>query len=99
MKFLIDTQLPAKLAELFRAAGHDVVHTSQLLEGNRTTDAALATLADQEERDGFFEQDRGVRVAKVVQTDRRQYRFRHMTVKEAGSRSQGLGPSRPDERK
>ena len=50
MKFLIDTQLPAKLAELLRAAGHDVVHTSQLPEGNRTTDAALATLADQEER-------------------------------------------------
>ena len=27
-----------------------MVHTSQLPEGNRTTDAALATLADQEER-------------------------------------------------
>ena len=50
MKFLIDTQLPAKRAEFLRAAGHDVVHTSQLPEGNRTTDAALAGLADKEER-------------------------------------------------
>jgi predicted nuclease of predicted toxin-antitoxin system len=46
----VDTQLPAKLAELFHTAGHDVVHTSQLPERNRTTDAVLATLADEEDR-------------------------------------------------
>jgi predicted nuclease of predicted toxin-antitoxin system len=33
-----------------RAADHEVVHTSQLPEGNRTTDAAVAALADKEER-------------------------------------------------
>jgi predicted nuclease of predicted toxin-antitoxin system len=49
VKFLIDTQLPAKLAELLSAAGHDVVHTSQLPEGNRTTDAALAAVADEQD--------------------------------------------------
>jgi predicted nuclease of predicted toxin-antitoxin system len=48
VKFLIDTQLPAKLARVLSAAGHDVVHTSQLPDGNRTTDAALAALADQQ---------------------------------------------------
>jgi len=50
VRFLIDTQLPVKLAELLRAAGHDVVHTSQRPEGNRTTDAALAALADEQDR-------------------------------------------------
>ena len=50
MRFLINTQLPAKLAELLSVAGHDVVHTAQLLDGNRTTDAALAALADEQDR-------------------------------------------------
>lgn len=50
MKFLIDAQLPARLAGLLSAAGHDVVHTSQLPDGNRTTDTSLATVADAEDR-------------------------------------------------
>jgi hypothetical protein len=39
---LVDAQLPARLAAFLGAAGHDVVHTSQLPAGNRTTDAAIA---------------------------------------------------------
>ena len=50
MKSLIDAQLPARLARLLVAAGHDAVHTSQLPDGNRTTDASLALTADAEER-------------------------------------------------
>ncbi|HVX23580.1 MAG TPA: DUF5615 family PIN-like protein [Acidimicrobiales bacterium] len=50
MKFLVDAQLPAKLAQLLRTAGHDVVHTSELPDGNRTTDQALARQADGEGR-------------------------------------------------
>jgi predicted nuclease of predicted toxin-antitoxin system len=50
VKFLIDAQLPARLAGLLSAAGHDAVHTSQLPDGNRTTDAALAAMADGEDR-------------------------------------------------
>jgi predicted nuclease of predicted toxin-antitoxin system len=50
VKFLIDAQLPARLGGLLSAGGHDVVHTSQLPEGNRTTDTALAALADAEDR-------------------------------------------------
>ncbi len=50
MKFLIDAQLPARLAGLLSAAGHDAMHTSELSEGNRTTDTALARLADAEDR-------------------------------------------------
>ena len=50
MKFLVDAQLPAKLAQLLRTAGHDAVHTSEAPEGNRTTDQALAQKADGEDR-------------------------------------------------
>jgi predicted nuclease of predicted toxin-antitoxin system len=50
VKFLIDTQLPAKLARVLGAAGHDVLHTSQLPDGSRTTDAALCALADEDDR-------------------------------------------------
>ena len=50
MKFVVDAQLPAKLSRLLVEAGHDSVHTSQLPEGNRTTDATLANLADDENR-------------------------------------------------
>ncbi|MDA8047281.1 MAG: DUF5615 family PIN-like protein [Actinomycetota bacterium] len=50
MNFLIDAQLPAKLASLLESSGHDAVHTSQLPEGNRTNDAVLAALADDQGR-------------------------------------------------
>ncbi len=50
MKFLVDAQLPAKLVQLLRTAGHDAIHTSELPEGNRTTDQALARKADGEGR-------------------------------------------------
>ncbi|HEY1733513.1 MAG TPA: DUF5615 family PIN-like protein [Acidimicrobiales bacterium] len=50
MKFLVDAQLPAKLALLLRAADHDAVHTSELPDGNRTSDQILVRLADDEER-------------------------------------------------
>jgi predicted nuclease of predicted toxin-antitoxin system len=50
MRFVVDAQLPAKLSQLLEAAGHDALHTSELPEGNRTTDATLARLADDEDR-------------------------------------------------
>ena len=50
MRFVVDAQLPAKLSRLLAEAGHDSVHTSQLPEGNRTTDATLADMADDEDR-------------------------------------------------
>lgn len=42
MRFLVDAQLPAALAALLSAAGHDSVHTTELPDGNRTSDAELA---------------------------------------------------------
>lgn len=50
MKFLIDAQLPARLARQIAAAGHDVIHTSELPDGNRTSDAQIAVTADAEDR-------------------------------------------------
>ena len=38
MKFLIDAQLPARLAEFLNQAGHDAVNTVELPDENRSTD-------------------------------------------------------------
>lgn len=46
MKFLIDAQLPARLAVRLAELGHDAIHTISLPEGNRTTDRQVAALAD-----------------------------------------------------
>jgi predicted nuclease of predicted toxin-antitoxin system len=50
MKFLIDAQLPARLARFLNEAGHDALHTSELPEGNRSTDAQIAERADRDRR-------------------------------------------------
>jgi len=50
VKFLVDAQLPLRLARSISTAGHDVVHTSELPDGNRTTDPEIARLADSEDR-------------------------------------------------
>ena len=50
MKFLVDAQLPRRLAAWLAAAGHDAIHTLDLPAGNRTPDAAICALADQEGR-------------------------------------------------
>jgi predicted nuclease of predicted toxin-antitoxin system len=41
MKFLIDAQLPRRLATHLIQAGLEAIHTLELPEGNRTTDQAL----------------------------------------------------------
>ncbi len=50
MKFLIDAQLPARLAEFLTGAGHDAIHTTELPNGNRSTDQQIAELADADGR-------------------------------------------------
>jgi predicted nuclease of predicted toxin-antitoxin system len=50
VKFLIDAQLPARLSHFLTASGYDTVHTSDLPEGNRTTDADISELADAQGR-------------------------------------------------
>ena len=46
MKFVIDAQLPRRLAFALREIGHDAVHTLDLPLGNATTDSYIATWAD-----------------------------------------------------
>lgn len=45
MKFLIDAQLPRRLAYLFQEEGYEAKHTSDLPDGNRTKDADLIRLS------------------------------------------------------
>ena len=50
MKFLIDAQLPRRMAVWLGSAGCDAVHTLDLPDGNRTTDERLIEFADREQR-------------------------------------------------
>ena len=50
MKFLIDAQLPRRLALQLAALGHDVVHTLDLPLANRTPDQAILEVAAREAR-------------------------------------------------
>lgn len=50
MNFLVDAQLPPRLAGWLTAAGHDAVHTLELPDGNRTTDQQVIKEADREHR-------------------------------------------------
>ena len=50
MKFLVDAQLPIPLCRYLSDAGHDALHTSELPDGNASTDGALIEMADREVR-------------------------------------------------
>ncbi|MPZ66583.1 MAG: hypothetical protein GEU83_14085 [Pseudonocardiaceae bacterium] len=66
MKFLVDAQLPARLAWLLNGVGHDALHTLELPDGNRTTDVRIAELAESEGR--------------VIVTKDRDFRHGHLLV-------------------
>jgi predicted nuclease of predicted toxin-antitoxin system len=50
MRFIVDAQLPRRLAGWLAARGHDVLHTLDLPDGNSTPDAAIVELAGRENR-------------------------------------------------
>jgi predicted nuclease of predicted toxin-antitoxin system len=50
MKFVIDAQLPRRLGRRLHATGHDALHTLDLPDGNRTSDAEILRVADEEDR-------------------------------------------------
>lgn len=50
MKFLVDAQLPRRLAWAIRAQGHDVLHTLDLPDANHTTDAQINELSLTDQR-------------------------------------------------
>lgn len=50
MKFLVDAQLPRRLALAINDAGHDAIHTLDLPDANRTTDTQINALSESEQR-------------------------------------------------
>lgn len=50
MKLLVDAQLPRRLALWLQQRGHDVVHTLDLAQKNRTPDPFLLALANKDNR-------------------------------------------------
>lgn len=50
MKFLVDAQLPRRLALRLRDSGHDVTHTLDLPAQNRTTDQQINEISVTEQR-------------------------------------------------
>lgn len=50
MRFLVDAQLPRRLAVWLRDQGHDAIHTLDLPRGNRSSDAEVVQIGDAAER-------------------------------------------------
>lgn len=50
MKFLLDAQLPRRLAPRLSAAGYETRHTRDLPTGNRSPDSLLLFVAEREQR-------------------------------------------------
>ena len=50
LRFLVDAQLPKRLAYLLRDEGHDAVHTLDLPTANRTADESINALSLRQER-------------------------------------------------
>lgn len=50
MKFLVDAQLPLRLARLLQEAGYDTIHTRELPLQNATPDSIINSLSIQQER-------------------------------------------------
>jgi len=48
MKFIVDAQLPRRLAQELVASGHEAVHTLDFPAGNRTPDGDIIELAARE---------------------------------------------------
>ena len=50
MNFLVDAQLPRRMTAWLAAAGCNAIHTLDLPDANRTTDAQIHDVADREQR-------------------------------------------------
>jgi len=50
MKFLVDAQLPLRLACCLQDAGHDVLHTRELPNQNSTPDSTINQISLEQER-------------------------------------------------
>ena len=50
MKFLVDAQLPRRLALFLTNKGHDAIHTLDLSRGNATSDSDISEISIRESR-------------------------------------------------
>ena len=50
MKFLVDAQLPVRLARFLQASGYDTLHTRDLPQQNVTSDSAINDISIEQER-------------------------------------------------
>jgi predicted nuclease of predicted toxin-antitoxin system len=50
MKFLVDAQLPVRLARFLQASGYDTLHTRDLPASNQTPDSVINTLSIEQNR-------------------------------------------------
>ena len=50
MKLIIDAQLPFRLSQLLKEKGHDVIHTDDLPNKEKTTDKEIRKIAQEENR-------------------------------------------------
>lgn len=50
MRFLVDAQLPPRLAAFLGSVGHDAIHVQSLVGGLRMPDAEISAAADDEGR-------------------------------------------------
>lgn len=50
MRFVVDAQLPRRVAHMLRDLGHDAIHTLDLPDENRTADSVIVAIADRDGR-------------------------------------------------
>ena len=50
MKFLVDAQLPVRLARFLKTSGYDTLHTKDLPQQNATSDTEINDIAIEQER-------------------------------------------------
>jgi predicted nuclease of predicted toxin-antitoxin system len=50
MKFLVDAQLPVKLAQILRQKGYDAIHTKELPHQNQTSDQEINAISIRQQR-------------------------------------------------
>jgi predicted nuclease of predicted toxin-antitoxin system len=50
VNFIIDAQLPFKISQLIKEKGHDVIHTDDLKQKEKTTDNEIRNIAHNENR-------------------------------------------------
>lgn len=50
MRFLVDAQLPRRLANALADLGHDAIHTLDLPDRNATADREVTSVADRDDR-------------------------------------------------